>query len=306
MTDQYDVVIIGGGAAGMTSALYCGRKVLKTLLLVGPRPGGETTLTNDIQNYPGFEQGAGIELMNMFEKQAKKWGAEFASKLAKKVTKNKKGFTIELTDGGKVEAKTVILSFGRKQRKLGIPGEKEWMGRGVTTCTTCDGPLFGKKDVALIGGGNSAVEGALEMATIANKAYMVHRRDEYRADDVTVQKLKKEKKIIEKLNHTPVEIKGDKMVDTLVIENVETKEQTELKVQGVFIEIGYETDTSMVGDLVETNKAGEIVVDLACRTKTPGLFAAGDMTVTPYKQTVISAGMGATAALEAYKYLNSL
>jgi thioredoxin reductase (NADPH) len=305
MANKYDVIIIGGGAAGMTSALYCGRKVLKTLLLVGPRPGGETTLTNDIQNYPGFEQGTGISLMDVFEKQAKKWGAEFASKAAKKVTKSKKGFTIELSDGEKLEAKTVILSFGRKQRKLGIPGEKEWMGRGVTTCTTCDGPLFGKKDVVLIGGGNSAVEGALEMATIANKAFIVHRREGYRADDVTVAKLKKEKKIIEKLNHTPVEIKGDKMVDTLVIEDVKTKKRTELKVQGVFIEIGYETDTSMVGNLVETNKAGEIVVDLACRTKTPGLFATGDMTTTPYKQTVISAGMGATAALEAYKYINS-
>ncbi len=302
---EYDVVIIGGGAAGMTAAMYCGRKLLKTVLLMGPRPGGETTLTNDIQNYPGFEKGSGTALMNIFEKQAKMWGAEVSSERATKVAKEKNGFSVILEDGAKLNAKTVILTFGRKQRKLGIPGEKEWMGRGVTTCTTCDGPLYPNKEVVIIGGGNAAVEGALEMATIAKKVFIVHRRDEYRADPVTVQKLRAEKKIIEVLNHAPVEIRGERFVNGLVVEDVTTKKRKELPVQGVFIEIGYETDSSMVAGLVETNPAGEIVVDLRCKTKTPGLFAAGDMTITPYKQTVISAGMGATAALEAYKYLMS-
>ncbi len=303
---KYDVVIVGGGAAGLTAALYCGRKLLKTLLLIGPRQGGETTLTNDIQNYPGFEKGTGTALMNIFEKQAKKWGADVQPEKVTRVHKGKKGFVVELEGGKKVPAKTVILSFGRKQRKLEIPGEKEWMGRGVTTCTTCDGPLFPNKDVVVIGGGNAAVEGALEMATIAKKVFIVHRRDEYRADPVTIEKMRKEKKITEMLNHMPVEIKGEKFVTGLVVEEVNTKKKKELPVQGVFIEIGYETDSSMVKGLVETNKAGELVVDLHCRTKTLGLFAAGDMTITPYKQTVISAGMGATAALEAYKYLTSV
>lgn len=302
---EYDVIIIGGGAAGMTAAMYCGRKLLKTALLMGPRPGGETTLTNDIQNYPGFEKGTGTALMNIFEKQAKTWGAEVLSERAAKVTKEKNGFSVLLEDGAKLNAKSVILTFGRKQRKLNIPGEKEWMGRGVTTCTTCDGPLYPNKDVVIIGGGNAAIEGALEMAAIAKKVFIVHRRDEYRADPVTVKKMRAEKKITELLNHAPVEIKGERFVNGLVVEDVKTKKRKELPVQGVFIEIGYETDSSMVAGLVETNPAGEIAVDLRCKTKTPGLFAAGDMTVTPYKQTVISAGMGATAALEAYKYLTS-
>ncbi|MDO8643105.1 MAG: FAD-dependent oxidoreductase [Candidatus Woesearchaeota archaeon] len=301
----YDVVIVGGGAAGMTAAMYTGRKMLKTVLLVGPRPGGETTLTNDIQNYPGYEKGTGTALMNIFEKQAKTWGAEVLSEKATRVTREKNGFSVLLEDGTKLTTKSVILTFGRKQRKLNIHGEKEWMGRGATTCTTCDGPLFPNKDVVIIGGGNAAVEAALEMATIAKKVFIVHRRGEYRADPVTVQKMRKEKKITELLNHAPVEIKGEKFVNALVVEDATTKKRKELSVQGVFIEIGYETDSSLVAGLVETNPAGEIVVDLHCKTKTPGLFAAGDMTITPYKQTVISAGMGATAALEAYKYLTT-
>jgi len=296
---MYDVVIVGAGSAGLTAAIYTGRKKLKTLLVTGPNIGGETNSTNDIQNYPGFE-GPGPDLMKKFWASAKKWGAEVKEDLVSKVSK-KKSFTLELASGEKIEAKTVILCYGRERRKLNIPGEDKFFGRGLSTCTTCDAPLFPNKDTVVIGGGNSALEGALELSRIAKKVYLVHRSDVFRADEVTVDVAKKDKKIEIITNATSVEIKGDKFVSALVID-VKGKKR-ELAVQGVFSEIGWETKTEMVEGLIEKNKVGEIVVDKLCRTKTPGLYACGDLTDVPYKQTVISAGMGSIAALEAYKFV---
>jgi thioredoxin-disulfide reductase len=298
---MYDLVIVGAGSAGLTSAIYGGRKKLKTLLVTGPNVGGETNSTNDIQNYPGYE-GPGPELMDKFWASAKKWGAEISEQKVVKVTKEE-NFTVELDNGDKIESKTVILCYGRERRKLGIPGEDKFFGRGLSTCTTCDAPLFPNKETVVIGGGNSGVEGALELSRIANKAYLIHRRNEFRADGVTVDKARQNDKIEILTPYVPVEIKGDKFVETLVVENVETKEQKELQVQGVFSEIGWITSTEMVEGLVDTNEVGEIVVNELTQTKTPGLYACGDLTMIPYKQTVISAGMGAIAALEAYKFV---
>jgi hypothetical protein len=167
----------------------------------------------------------------------------------------------------------------------------------------CDAPLFPNKDTVVIGGGNSALEGALELSRIAKKVYLVHRRDKFRADEVTVEKARKDPKIEIITNHVPVEITGDKFVKSLIIEDVNSKKRRELSVQGIFSEIGWETHTTMVEGLVQTNAIGEIIVDTLCKTKTPGLYACGDLTVVPHKQTVISAGMGAVAALEAYRYV---
>src|SRR3989344_2551922 len=298
---MYDVIIVGAGSAGMTAAIYAGRKKLKTLLITGPNIGGETNSTNDIQNYPGFE-GPGPVLMKKFWEQAKKWGAEIKEARVSKVSKQKH-FTLELESKEIIESKTVILCYGRERRKLNIPGEDKFFGRGLSTCTTCDAPLFPNKETVVIGGGNSAVEGALELARIAKKVYLVHRRDQFRADEVTVEIAKKEPKIEIITNHSPVEIQGDKFVKALIIEEVNTKNRRELSVQGIFSEIGWETHTDMVTGLIETNAVGEIVVDALTRTKTPGLYACGDLTSIPYKQTVISAGMGSIAALEAYKFV---
>jgi thioredoxin-disulfide reductase len=296
---MYDVVIVGAGSAGLTAAIYAGRKKLKTLLITGPNIGGETNSTNDIQNYPGYE-GPGPELMKKFWASAKKWGAEVKEDLVTKVSKNKT-FTLDLMSGEKVESKTVILCYGRERRKLNVPGEDKFFGRGLSTCTTCDAPLFPNKDTVVIGGGNSALEGALELARIAKKVYLVHRSEVFRADEVTVEIAKKDPKIEIITNATVSEIKGDKFVSSLVIDV--KGEKRELAVQGVFSEIGWETKTEMVDGLVETNKVGEIVVSQLCNTKTPGLYACGDLTNVPYKQTVISAGMGSIAALEAYKFV---
>lgn len=301
--DSFDVVVVGGGAAGLSSAIYAGRKKLKTLVVVGPHPGGETMLTNDIRNYPGYE-GAGSGLMKVFEQQARLWGAVFVDDLVERVSKSKGVFTIRLVSGKSVLSRSVILSFGRVRRKLGILGEEEWMGRGVSTCTTCDAPLFNGKTVAVIGGGNAAVEGALDAAAYASKVYLVHRRDDFRADDVTVEKARKNSKIEFVTPFCPVAISGQKLVSGLRVKDVSSGKIRDLAVHGVFIEIGYETDTRMVDGLVDTTKSGEIVVDIACRTKTQGVFAAGDLTCVPFKQTVISAGMGAVAALECHKFLS--
>lgn len=178
------------------------------------------------------------------------------------------------------------------------------MGRGASTCTTCDAPLFRGKTVAVIGGGNSAVEGALDAAAYADKVYLIHRRDAFKADAVTVDKAKANPKIEFLTPYTPAAIKGQKFITALAIKHAASGETKELPLQGVFIEIGYETNIGMVKGLVEQNNLGELTVDERCRTKTPGLYAAGDLTSVAYKQTVISAGMGAIAALEAHRFIS--
>jgi thioredoxin reductase (NADPH) len=298
---MYDLIIVGAGSAGLTSAIYAGRKQLKTLLVTGPNVGGETNSTNDIQNYPGYA-GPGPELMVKFQEQAKKWGAEFLTSSVKKIVKEA-NFILELEDGTTKEAKAVILCYGRIRRKLNIPGEEEYFGRGVSTCPTCDAPFYKNKTAAVIGGGNSAVEGALELAGIADKVYLIHRRQEFRADEVTVQRARDNPKIELVLDSVLTAIKGNQFVESVTTKNVTNDETREIKLDGVFLEIGWITDTSIVEGLVEKNNFGEIMVDQLCRTKTPGLFACGDLTNIPYKQTVISAGMGATATLEAYKFI---
>lgn len=298
---MYDLIIVGAGSAGLTSAIYAGRKNLKTLLITGFNVGGETNSTNDIQNYPGYE-GPGPELMNRFHEQAKKWGAEFVDSKVKKITKSE-NFIVELEDGTAKESKAVIICYGRIRRKLNIPGEEEFFGRGVSTCTTCDAPFYKNKVAGVVGGGNSALEGVLELADIAEKVYLIHRRDAFKADDVTVKEARANDKIEFVLDSVLTEVKGDKFVESVMVKNVKTEEMREIKLDGIFLEIGWITDPSMVEGLVETNEANEIVVDKLCRTKTPGLYACGDLTDIPFKQTVISAGMGAIATLEAVRFI---
>jgi len=297
---MYDVLIIGAGAGGMTAATYTCRKMLKTLV-ISLDIGGQTSLTNLIENYPGSGPMSGPELMEKFKKEAEGFGAEIKMGKVVEVEKIKeKHFKIKLDSGEIYEGKSLILAYGKVARELGVPGEKKFMGRGVSTCVTCDAPFFKNKEVAVVGGGNSAIEGVLELAEIAKKVYLIHRRDTFRADEITVAKLKEKKNIVQELNSVVKEIKGDKNVEGILIENKKTKEH---KVDGVFIEIGYIVDTKMVKHLVKLNKANEVIKNERGQTSCPGIFAAGDVSNTPYKQTVISAGEGATAALECYKYL---
>ncbi|MEK6849353.1 MAG: FAD-dependent oxidoreductase [Nanoarchaeota archaeon] len=300
---MFDVIIVGGGAAGLTAAIYTCRKELKTLV-VSPEYGGQTNMTSHIENYPGFITSTGWDLMEKFKKQAEHFGAETrTAKVTKIEKKAEKKFHVHFADGSKEECKAVILCHGKLPRPLNIPGEKEFLGRGLSTCATCDAPLYKNKAVAVIGGGNAALEAVQELQQVGAKVTLVHRRDTFRADERTVKQVKALKGVTFILNHAPVSIKGDKYVTGFDIEDVISHKKQSLKVDGVFSEIGHIADSDMVKELCKLNDAGEVVVDDVGNTSCAGIFAAGDITPVKYKQTVIAAGEGAKAALECHRWL---
>jgi len=300
---MYDVIIIGAGAAGMTAGLYTSRKNLKTLI-ISMDVGGQTSIPSRIENYPGFEEVNGYELMTKFQTQAMKWGAEMITGKVVKVDKKGDGFKVDLIDKTSYEARAIILAFGKTPLSLGIPGEDKFMGKGVSTCVTCDAPLYKDKTVAVVGGGNSALGGAWELSSLAKKIYLIHRRDEFRGDEAEVDRVKKQDNIDLVLSHVPIEVKGNQFVEGLVVEDVNTKKQKTLEVDGVFVEIGFKVDSDFIGHLVKRNEQNEIISNQNCETSEPGIFACGDVSNVAFKQTVISAGEGAKAALQCYHYLS--
>jgi thioredoxin-disulfide reductase len=303
--DKYDVIIVGAGAAGLTAAIYTCRKNLKTAI-VSVDVGGQTNLTNHIENYPGVDAMPGPTLMQKFLDNAKSFGAELIIGKVAKVDKKDAGFTVTLAEGKTYECRAVIMCSGTVPRELGIPGEAKFLGRGLSTCATCDAPLFKNKITAVIGGGNAAVEGALELAHVgAKKVYLVHRRNEFRADEITLDKMKANKLIEILTPFEPMEIVGDKFVSGLKIKHAESKKEQTLELQGVFKEIGHVVDIASIKHLVKVNERNEVIIDDRNQTSVPGLFAAGDLTTVPYKQTVISAGEGAKAALSCYQWLSN-
>ncbi|MBU1201044.1 MAG: FAD-dependent oxidoreductase [Nanoarchaeota archaeon] len=301
---MYDVIIIGGGAAGLTAGIYTGRKNLKTLI-ISVNVGGQTSIPSSIENYPGFDEVNGFELMTKFQAQAMKWGAEIISgKIVKLEKKSDKLFKLTLANKEEYETKSVILAFGKTPNSLDIPGEDKFMGKGVSTCVTCDGPLYRNKTAAIIGGGNSALGGVRELAPIAKKVYLVHRRDAFRGDEVEVKRIKGLKNVEFVLSHVPVEIKGNQFVEGLIVQSINDKKKKTLAVDGVFVEIGFKVDSDFLGDLVKRNEQKEVITNSLNETSQPGIFGAGDVTNVPFKQTVISAGEGAKAALQCYHYLS--
>ena len=307
---SYDVIILGGGAAGLTSAIYACRKKLKTLIITVDI-GGQTLLNNHIENYPGYAQEtpgypSGPKLMQLFEQQAKHFGAELIFGKANRLEKTEGGFRVTLTNNEQYECRALILAYGKVPRSLGVPGEDKFIGRGVSTCATCDAPIMKNKVTAVVGGGNSAIEAAELLTKFSSKVYVVHRRDSFRADEITLEKVKANPKIEFVLNSTLTEIKGDKFVKSATVEDINTKQKREIELNGVFVEIGYIIETDFVKEFVTLNGSNEIVVNNLKETGYPGIFACGDLTDVPYKQTVISAGEGAIAALSAYNYLMKL
>lgn len=298
---MYDVIIIGGGPAGMTAAVYAARKKMNTLLITTDF-GGQPMWTMEIENYMGYQFITGPELMGKFEEQVRRFSVKILYQEATGLTVNDDGtFTIVATED-KHQAKTVILASGKRPRRLDVPGEQEFTGRGVSYCATCDGPLFANKRVAVIGGGNSALQAAIEVSLVGEKVYLIS-SEEYIADPIIIDKMKEAANIVEVKGYVTKKIEGSQVVEKIVVQNIESNEEQELKVDGVFVEIGLIPNSEFAQSVVALNQDREVVTDCRAKTNIPGLFAAGDISNGPDKQIVIAAGDGAKAALSAYDYL---
>jgi len=301
VSSMYDVIIIGGGPAGMTAAVYAARKKMNTLLITTDF-GGQPMWTMEIENYMGYQFITGPELMGKFEEQVRRFSVKILYQEATGLTVNADGtFTIVTTED-KHQAKTVILASGKRPRRLDVPGEQEFTGRGVSYCATCDGPLFANKRVAVIGGGNSAVQAAIEVSLVGEKVYLIS-SEEYIADPIIIDKMKEAANIVEVKGYVTKKIEGSQVVEKIVVQNIESNEDQELEVNGVFVEIGLIPNSEFAQSVVALNQDREVVTDCRAKTNIPGLFAAGDISSGPDKQIVIAAGDGAKAALSAYDYL---
>lgn len=297
----YDLIIIGAGPAGITASVYAARKRLNFIVITGDI-GGQTAVSGDIENYTGYQFITGPELTTKFEEHMRKYGVEVKeNEEVSDIKKNNDNFLVN-TKKGSYEAKTVIVASGKRSRELNVPGEKEFKNHGLTYCATCDGPLFSDKNVAVIGGGNSGLDAALQLMKIAKHIYLINIAKEITGDAIMHEKIK-ESKIVTILNNASVkEIIGDKMVRAVKI-NTSGKEKL-LDVEGVFVEIGLIPNTNFAA-ILDKNKYGEIKVNPYNETNIPGIFAAGDVTDVPEKQIVIAAGEGSKAALGVFRYLST-
>lgn len=300
---MYDIVIIGCGPAGMSAALYSFRKGLK-ILLITDDIGGQVSLTSTVENYLGFSSIQGYDLSQKFFSHIKNFDIELKQYvLVEKVEDFGNYKEIYTEDGNVYKTKTVIIATGAKHRELGVVGEKEFQSRGVSYCVTCDGPLYSGKDVIICGGGNSAVEAAIDISKIAKNVTLIHRSD-FRADSILLENLKKIENIKIYLQTQVKEIFGDSVLKGIKIFNKNTCVEDIIYTDAVFVEIGLKVDTDWLYNLVDLNEKGEIIVDKECRTSAAGIFAAGDVTNSEYKQIIIATGDGARAALSANEYIN--
>ena len=297
----YQLAIVGGGPAGLTAAVYAARKNLDALLLTKDI-GGQTLLTSDIENYMGYQYVTGRELAAKFEEQVKRYPIDVAvGEEVLRVAREEEGFVLTTAGGKRFLAEAVIVATGKRSRPLGVPGERELVGRGVSYCAVCDAPLFSGKDVIVVGAGNSGATAVVDLLKIARAIYVVDVLPDWRADPVLVERVAAAgDKVRTYFGHEVVEIKGEERVEGIVLRDRGSGTQLELPVQGVFIEIGLIPNSELIRGLAELNERGEIVVDCQCRTDVPGLLAAGDVTTVPEKQIIIAAGEGAKAALSAY------
>ena len=297
---MYDIIIIGGGPGGLTAAIYLARKKMKILVLTDDF-GGQAAKAATVENYPGVAKIAGFELIAKMKEQIDELKVENEVLKVTEVTQKETNFEVKTADKN-FETKSVIVASGKTPRLLNVPGEKEYLGKGIGYCVTCDGPLFQNKSVAIIGGGNSCLDSALEMEKYAAKIYLVNVNEEFQGDMIRVEKVKKSPKIEIIAEAKTTGFEGEQFLKKLLYEN-KAGEKKEILVDGAFVEIGWEPAAEIVQDLVELNDLKEIKIDTENKTKTPGIFAAGDVTEITQKQIVIAAGEGAKAALNAWKYV---
>ena len=304
MDAQSDVVILGAGPAGMSAAVYASRAGLKTAMLEKGAPGGKLVKTNEISNYPGFVTSGGPELaLKMFE-HSTAFGAEYLYGDVTKLNDLGEIKEIELMDGSTVTAKAVIIATGRDEKLLNVPGEQRYTGQGVSYCAVCDGAFFKDEEVAVIGGGNSALEEAMYLTQFAKKVYIVIRRDVFRADEIVQQQLAENDKIEVIRKHVPVEVTGENgKVCGIVLKNVETEEKMTLNVKAVFPYIGQDPGTSFVSHLDILDTQRYILTDEHMATKVPGIYAAGDVVAKTLRQVVTATSDGAIAAQSVFHYL---
>lgn len=300
-----EVVILGTGPAGLTAALYTARANLKPLVVEGNEPGGQLTLTTTVENFPGFPDGImGPDLMENMRRQAEKFGAEFQWGVATRVDfSNPEVKRVWLDDGSELQSRVVIISTGASARLLGLPREKELIGHGVSTCATCDGFFFTDKKIAVVGGGDSAMEEAIFLTRYAREVHVIHRRDQLRASKIMQDRAKANPKIHFIWNSVVEELLGDGKLQGVKLRNVKTGEVTEFPLDGLFVAIGHQPNTGFLQGQLELHPNGYIKTHDNVLTSVPGVFACGDVQDSRYRQAITAAGSGCMAALEAEKYL---
>lgn len=302
-----DLIIIGGGPAGMTAGIYAARQKLNTLLITKEFGGQMTKKAVPIENWPGEKQISGFDLIQKFKSHLEKFGIDIEKDVVVKIEKKNEIFEISTEKGKNFESRAVIIASGNDPRPLKVPGEKDFIGKGVSYCPTCDAPIFKNKIVAVVGGGNSGFETAIMLSKWAKKVYILEYGEEVKADTENQELAKKTGKIKVITNAAMKEIKGEKFINLIIYQDSKTKEEKKLEVEGVFVEIGSQPSSSFARNLVQCNERGEIGINPETfETKTPGLFAAGDVKEGKYKQIIIASGEGAKAALFANEYLKKI
>jgi len=306
--NSYKTIIIGTGPAGLTAAIYLARANLNPLVIEGPEPGGQLTTTTEVENFPGFPEGIlGPELMANMRKQAERFGAQFRSGWVNSVEMSERPFKLSVEGLGELSAETLIISTGASAKYLGIPGEKDNVGRGVSTCATCDGFFFRGKKIIVVGGGDSAMEEANFLTRFASEVMLVHRRDELRASKIMQDRARANPKITWGLNRTPLEVESGPLGLTgLKVRNNETGEEETIATDGLFVAIGHTPNTKFLGGQLETDETGYLIVKPgSTETNVPGVFACGDVQDNKYRQAISAAGTGCMAALDCERYLEN-
>jgi len=299
------VTIIGTGPAGLTAAIYAARANLRPLVIEGDQPGGQLTITSDVENYPGFAEGVmGPELMERFRKQAERFGSRFLTGYVKRADLSSRPFTLEFSNGTTVRTETLIVATGASAKWLGLPSEKRLMGKGVSSCATCDGFFFRNLDIAVVGGGDTAMEEATFLTRFAKSVTLIHRRDTFKASKIMLDKAKANPKIKFLLDSGIEEILGEKDVTGIRVKNFKSGAVSEIALQGVFVAIGHQPNTSLFKGALDMNEAGYLnVVPGTTKTNIAGVFAAGDVADHVYRQAVTAAGTGCMAAIDAERFL---